>query len=90
MPALSRHDATSPVHPLNGTSPTGSGLDSTGPQHAPSPTQQLRSAVQAGGQEGMLSLERCLAELVASGAITLATARSAANDRTCLERYLEA
>ena len=42
-------------------------------------TAQLGSAIQAGKREGMLALERCLADLVGSGQITLEAARAVAD-----------
>ena len=51
-------------------------------------TAQLTSVIQSGGREGMLNMERCLANFVQSGAITLAVARDAANDLDALTMYL--
>jgi twitching motility protein PilT len=51
-------------------------------------TAQLTSVIQSGGREGMLNMERCLANFVQSGAITLAVARDAANDLDALAMYL--
>ncbi|MCA9522838.1 MAG: PilT/PilU family type 4a pilus ATPase, partial [Myxococcales bacterium] len=53
-------------------------------------TAQLVSAMQSGRSEGMLPLERCLADRVADGSISLDTARGAANDRQVLDHYLRA
>jgi len=51
-------------------------------------TAQLASVIQSGGRDGMLPMERCLADLVQSGAITLAAAHDAANDADSLSMYL--
>jgi twitching motility protein PilT len=51
-------------------------------------TAQLASLVQAGRREGMLSLERCLADRVRAGEITLQEAQSAAFDPATLKTYL--
>ena len=51
-------------------------------------TAQLASAVQSGRREGMISLERCLADRVAAGDITIEDARTAANDADSLGSYL--
>lgn len=51
-------------------------------------TAQLGSAIQAGKREGMLALERCLADLVGSGQITLEAARAVANEPASLTMYL--
>jgi twitching motility protein PilT len=51
-------------------------------------TAQLASLVQAGRREGMLSLERCLADRVRAGEITLQEAQSAAFDPATLTTYL--
>ncbi|HVW30474.1 MAG TPA: PilT/PilU family type 4a pilus ATPase [Polyangiaceae bacterium] len=51
-------------------------------------TAQIPSLVQAGRKEGMLPLERCLADRVRAGEITLEDARSAAFDPASLATYL--
>jgi twitching motility protein PilT len=51
-------------------------------------TSQLASAIQSGRREGMITLERCLADRVAAGDIRLDEARAAANDPTALAMYL--
>lgn len=51
-------------------------------------TAQLASLVQAGRREGMLSLERCLADRVRAGEITLQEAQRAAFDPATLTTYL--
>jgi twitching motility protein PilT len=51
-------------------------------------TAQISSAIQSGRREGMVSLERCLADRVAAGEITLEDARAAANDPESLAAYL--
>jgi twitching motility protein PilT len=51
-------------------------------------TAQIGSLLQGGGRDGMLSLERCLAELVRAGTVTLESARSAANELDSLAMYL--
>jgi twitching motility protein PilT len=48
----------------------------------------IKSAMQAGRAEGMLVLERALADLVARGAISAEAARKVANDPTSLSQYL--
>jgi twitching motility protein PilT len=48
----------------------------------------IKSAMQAGRAEGMLVLERALADLVARGAISAEAARKVANDPTGLAHYL--
>lgn len=50
-------------------------------------TAQIVSAQQAGGPEGMLVLERHLAELVTAGRIRPETAAAAANDPAILAQY---
>jgi twitching motility protein PilT len=52
-------------------------------------TAQLETALQAGGKEGMIPLERCLADLVRSGHVSLEAARAEANDLTTLAGYLQ-
>ena len=51
-------------------------------------TAQLASLIQAGSRDGMLTLERCLADCVHSGALTAAAAREAANDPDSLAMHL--
>ncbi len=51
-------------------------------------TAQIASALQAGRREGMLSLERCLADRVQAGEIRIEDARAAANDVASLTMYL--
>lgn len=51
-------------------------------------TAQLVSALQAGGAEGMLVLERHLAELVRAGRIDREVAVAAANEPATLQEYL--
>jgi twitching motility protein PilT len=51
-------------------------------------TAQIGTLLQGGRREGMLSLERCLADYVHAGVVTEEVARSAANDRDSLAMYL--
>jgi len=51
-------------------------------------TAQIATLLQAGKREGMLSLERCLADYVHAGVVSEATARASANDRDSLAMYL--
>ena len=51
-------------------------------------TAQIASAIQSGKREGMISLERCLADRVRAGDITLEAARATANDPESLVTYL--
>lgn len=51
-------------------------------------TAQLASLVQAGRRDGMLSLERCIADRVRAGEITLQEGQSAAFDPATLTTYL--
>jgi twitching motility protein PilT len=53
-------------------------------------TGALQSAIQSGKREGMLPLERCLADLVQRRQVTLDDARAAANDPGALTSYLSA
>jgi twitching motility protein PilT len=53
-------------------------------------TAQLPTAIQSGKKEGMIPLERSLADLVRSGHIDRERAQSAANDLTSLASYLSA
>lgn len=50
-------------------------------------TAQLATAMQSGGREGMLTLERCLADLVRTQRVSLAAARAVANDPDALTAY---
>jgi twitching motility protein PilT len=49
---------------------------------------QIATALQSGRRDGMLSLERCLADRVLAGEVTLEAARSVANDPATLAMYL--
>lgn len=51
-------------------------------------TQQIGTLLQGGRREGMLSLERCLADYVHAGIVSEETVRAAANDRDSLATYL--
>jgi twitching motility protein PilT len=51
-------------------------------------TAQVASTLQAGKREGMLSLERCLADRVQAGDIRLEDARAVANDVGSLAMYV--
>jgi twitching motility protein PilT len=51
-------------------------------------TAQIVSAIQAGGEEGMLPLERTLADLVRAGTIRREAAVAVANDVRMLNEYL--
>jgi twitching motility protein PilT len=51
-------------------------------------TAQIASAIQSGRREGMISLERCLADRVRAGDITLEAAKATANDPESLTTYL--
>ena len=51
-------------------------------------TSTLQSAMQAGKKEGMVALERCLADLVQKRQITIEAARAVANDPGTLTQYL--
>ena len=51
-------------------------------------TGTLQSAIQSGRREGMLPLERCLADLVQKRQISLDAARAAANEPAALSSYL--
>jgi twitching motility protein PilT len=50
-------------------------------------TAQLASAIQSGRREGMITLERSLADRVAAGEVRAEDARAAANDPTALAMY---
>jgi twitching motility protein PilT len=51
-------------------------------------TEQLPSDIQTGRREGMIALERSLADLVRTGQITADQARAAANEPSTLSEYL--
>jgi twitching motility protein PilT len=51
-------------------------------------TAQIATAIQSGKREGMLALERCLADRVQSGEVRADDARAAANDPASLAMYL--
>ena len=51
-------------------------------------TAQLTTAMQSGRREGMIPLERCLADRVLAGEVDLEDARAAANDPASLAAYL--
>jgi twitching motility protein PilT len=51
-------------------------------------TAQIATAIQSGRREGMMSLERCLADRVQAGEVRLDDARAAANDPASLSLYL--
>jgi twitching motility protein PilT len=53
-------------------------------------TAQIVSALQAGGEEGMVLMERSLADLVRSKVVDLEAAKEAANDAGTLKHYLRA
>jgi twitching motility protein PilT len=53
-------------------------------------TAGIQSAIQAGKREGMLPLERCLADLVQRQRVSVEDARAAANDPASLTSYLSA
>jgi twitching motility protein PilT len=53
-----------------------------------SKTQQIGSVIQSSRKEGMITLERCLADRVAAGEIRLEDARAAANDPASLSMSL--
>jgi len=50
-------------------------------------TAQIASIVQSSRREGMLPLERCLADMVRAGQITMDAARAVANDLVSLDGY---
>lgn len=52
-------------------------------------TQQIGSVIQSGRKEGMIMLERCLADRVAAGEIRLEDARAAANDPASLTMQMQ-
>jgi twitching motility protein PilT len=49
---------------------------------------QIPTLIQSGKKEGMVSLERCLADRVQAGEIKVEDARAAANDPGSLAMYL--
>jgi twitching motility protein PilT len=51
-------------------------------------TQQLSTTIQSGKREGMITLERCLADRVQAGEIRAEEARAVANDPASLASYL--
>jgi twitching motility protein PilT len=51
-------------------------------------TAQIATAIQAGRRDNMISLERCLADLVRSSTVTREAAFAVANDPTALAGYL--
>ncbi len=51
-------------------------------------TAQIATALQSGKKEGMLTLERSLADRVSAGEAKLEDARAAANDEDTLASYL--
>jgi twitching motility protein PilT len=51
-------------------------------------TAQITTALQSGRREGMIALERCLADRVQAGEVRLEDARALANDRESLAMYL--
>jgi len=53
-------------------------------------TAQIPSIVQSSRRDGMLPLERCLADLVQSGKITIEAARAVANEPSSLAEYARA
>ena len=50
--------------------------------------EQIATALQSGQREGMITLERCLANLVQTGVIKADDAKAAANDSATLDNYL--
>jgi twitching motility protein PilT len=51
-------------------------------------TEQLATALQSGQRDGMITLERCLANLVQAGDLKIDDAKAAANDPDSLGVYL--
>jgi twitching motility protein PilT len=51
-------------------------------------THEISTVVQTSSQEGMVDMDRCLAELVRRGEITIEHAYERANDAKTFERYL--
>jgi twitching motility protein PilT len=51
-------------------------------------TSQVATALQSGRREGMIVLERCLADRVLAGEVSVEEARAVANDPTSLAMYL--
>jgi twitching motility protein PilT len=54
-----------------------------------SKTAQLGSVLQSGRKEGMITLERCLADRVAAGEVRIEDARAAANDSASLAMQMQ-
>lgn len=51
-------------------------------------TAQIATTIQASRREGMITLERCLADRVLAGEVRVEDARAAANQRAALEAFL--
>jgi twitching motility protein PilT len=51
-------------------------------------TAQIATAMQSGRKEGMISLERCLADRVQAGEVRIEDARAASNDPASLSMYM--
>jgi twitching motility protein PilT len=51
-------------------------------------TEQIATALQSGRREGMITLERCLADMVQAGEIRADDARAVANDPDSFSAYL--
>jgi twitching motility protein PilT len=51
-------------------------------------TEQIATAIQSGRRDGMITLERCLADRVQAGDIKAEDARAVANDLDSLAVYL--
>jgi twitching motility protein PilT len=51
-------------------------------------TAQIATAMQSGRREGMISLERCLADRVQAGEVRMEDARAASNDPASLSLYM--
>ena len=51
-------------------------------------TAQIATTLQSGKREGMLSLERCLADRVQAGEVRIEDARAVANELGSLAMYL--
>jgi twitching motility protein PilT len=51
-------------------------------------TAQIATAMQSGGRDGMISLERCLANRVQAGEVRLEDAKAASNDPASLSMYM--
>jgi twitching motility protein PilT len=52
-------------------------------------TAQLTTVLQSSRKDGMLQLERCLADLVRAGLVTREAATAVANDPASLASYLQ-